>query len=407
MSKRLYIKNVYGLEDSLVESPNAKENLVEIISDDGMLPESPISSANLVEVESSIETSFNEGNQICEDIKTADSDLLLLNKLQDNISSKIESGEGISDDTATLVQQTLENMYKRHGVCRGILSIESFKNKRTRLYATKVTLESIIDLIGSIGKYISKKFISFVEWWKDQWERIKDFLTDNYKNLLLIKEGLKKVKGMRDLGKPVQIKWLGKHIFTSNQAEAKWDVASSNLKNVLRATDLERKAWKQIQEYLGNTNKNMKEFMKMDPYGLAKFSPYLGVGFFMKRDSFNNKGSVIQSIEVPSVPKLMEFIDDGLTLVGPAAVNQYDNIQAEIFRYEDMVTDYNYETGTTYGDKGPVLTVTSKAEVKKEYQIAIDLARDLMHTFWQMRCKAARSVGKLANYFALKHGKGY
>lgn len=390
MIKRTKLRKVLGLE-GLVEVDNSGINGI---------PESTSA------IDGLIETTMAGEEKVFDEIDSAKEDIVLLESMRDEITPKIESGEGITSTSATIIQHTLESLYLRYGFSKRSLpprmALENFKSKKTRLRATSITLESIVDLIGSIGKYVAKKFLSFVEWWGEQWERVKDILTDNHKSLMKLKEVLKNTKSMKDVGKPTQIKWISKHVF-GNQAISKWEVASANLKSIIRATDLERKAWKQVQEYLGNPNKNMKEFMKPDPYGLGKFSPYLGVGAFISRGEFNRKASVVLSLEVPSIPKLMEFVDDGLTLVGPAAINLYDNIQAEIFRYEDMVTEYNYETGTTIGKDGKTsTTITSKAEIKKEYQIAIDMARDLIHTFWQMRCKAARSVYKISNFFITK-----
>lgn len=399
--------NTLSLEDTLIESPSSEEGLVEVPDAGDQIPEGTITSDELIERQVS-DKLLNEGDAISKDISDARDDLVLLENIRDNISNKLTSGEGINETSAAIIQHTLEGLYIRRGFTKRMLpprmSLENFKSKKTRMIASRITLESITDLIKNIGKYIVKKMQSFAGWFRDLWSKIKATFAGGHERLLVLKAELKKLKGMKDIGKSAQIKWLSKHVF-GDQGFAKWDVAASNLKNTIRATDLERKAWKQIQEYLGNPNKSMKEFMKPDPYGLAKFSPYLGVGVFIKRNTFRKASSVI-AIEVPSIPKLMEFIDDGLTLVGPAAVSQYENIQAEISRFEKMATSYKYETETTVNNKGKVSTTTvNKVETKKEFQIVINLARELVHDFWQMRCKAVHSVNKLTSYFINKFGE--
>lgn len=350
-----------------------------------------------------IDDQITEGDLISTDIERATEDVKLLEEVKDITESTIESGEGLSPTAASIVQHTLEALYKRHGVRKHripkFVSIENFSHKRTRLISTKIALESIVDLIGVIGKYIVSKTASLFNWFSVTWEKMYSVFTNFHALLAGVKKKLSSVKSIRGQGKVIYPKWLNRIVFDT-KPNTQWVAVSSSIKNTIRATDTERKSWKMIQEYLGNPSKNLSSLYTQDPFRLGSFSSFLGLGRYVKRSTFSLDNNRIAGIEIPSIPQLTELVDDAMSLVGPAAITQYENIKKEIYKYQDLVVNYKPDTSIKVDSKGKLLTgINTKPDVKREFQIAMDLSRDLIKTFWTLRKNACRATLKLSNYF--------
>jgi len=79
-------------------------------------------------------------------------------EIANNLSEKVESGEGVDETASALIEPALEHFYSRMGYVgkRTIsASLEDFKSKDTRLEATKCVLEELTDYNNKLASGLS------------------------------------------------------------------------------------------------------------------------------------------------------------------------------------------------------------------------------------------------------------
>ena len=358
---------------------------------------------NIIEI---VDGSLVEGDDIVTDVADAEHDRNLLETIASTMSDKLENNQGISPTTATIIEHTLESMYKRYGV-EGIhapkfVSIENFSNSRKSVIATKIALESIMDMIQSVGVFIINRVKWFGKWLKKAWSNFQSLVYETSDALNSLRQELSRYNEVRDTGTMTQIKWFKDHFYSDNY-EPQWREVQASLMNVIKATDLEIKAMMQIKDFFKNNNKLIEIFADTDPFGLRKFNPYLGTGKFIQRDLFSilpENGNKAQGFIVPNYTEFFTFLNDACKLVSKPAIMQLDRVYTELNRLIEFVTDYKTQQQIVI-DPGTNLPVTQTVEVpvvKLEFRQAIDMARTNIELFWDLRLNAAKSALKISRY---------
>ena len=135
-----------------------------------------------------VETAIDTGEDIIDDSET-------LTNVGEVVDESIDSGEGLSEDAAAVVEETIENILRRHGMKRHLHfsypSMENFDSRAGRVRAAKqlkVSIESFIDtlleglkgLIESIKVGFSRIFGSLSSW-EDGIANACDKLSDRLK----------------------------------------------------------------------------------------------------------------------------------------------------------------------------------------------------------------------------------
>ena len=119
----------------------------------------------------------------------AEADAGTLGDIQEVMADSVESGEGLTEEAAQIAEVAVESIRARLGMKRDqkvMPAMESFGSKSSRLAATKIAMEGVMETIKSIWANIVKA----VKW---VWEKIKSFflaLTKNRAALLKHLEGL-------------------------------------------------------------------------------------------------------------------------------------------------------------------------------------------------------------------------
>lgn len=131
------------------------------------------------------------------------------------IETKIQSGEGISPLTAKLASIAVESIYSRLelNIPDHLLpSLESFSNPKTRVSATRISLENISDHVNRIVKAIYDTMLKI-------WKRVKEFMKklSNQSDRIIedLKKTLKEVEALPDSANHVS-GHLGDRVATEN-----------------------------------------------------------------------------------------------------------------------------------------------------------------------------------------------
>ncbi len=119
--------------------------------------------SDVVEQEATIDAADAAGNAAIADVET-------LEEIKEVLEDAAESGDGIDETAAKVVEVAVESIYARLGMeYRGLgTSAESFGSSRSRVTATNIAAESIGDSISRAWEAIKKFF-------KKIWTYIKDF----------------------------------------------------------------------------------------------------------------------------------------------------------------------------------------------------------------------------------------
>lgn len=116
-----------------------------------------------------------------------------LEEIEDTLEESVESGEGVSEDTARVVDVAVESMRLRLQMpesirsSRIVPSLESFGSTASRLTATQIALEGIVDTLKKVWETI-KRVAAQV------WEKIKSFLTGLFRSTGMLKKHLEALK---------------------------------------------------------------------------------------------------------------------------------------------------------------------------------------------------------------------
>lgn len=119
---------------------------------------------------------------------------------KDIVEDAVENDEPMDATTATLVQESINTLFKRTGTTstRVVASLESYTGSRTdRMYATKVTLEGIKDTLAkyweNVKKFFAKMWQGIVQFYKTIFAK-KEALVARIANLATKASGAKEVK---------------------------------------------------------------------------------------------------------------------------------------------------------------------------------------------------------------------
>ena len=172
------LANALGLEDDdYVESAGEEISDAELVEAGNEVDEGV----------DEVETSLDTAEDLADDNET-------LTNVGEVVDGAIESGEGLSEDAATVVEETIENILRRHGMKRHLRfsypSMENFDSKAGRIRAAKqlkVSIESFIDtitqgikaLIENLKVSFQRLFGSFSNW-EEGVAKACDQLVDRY-----------------------------------------------------------------------------------------------------------------------------------------------------------------------------------------------------------------------------------
>lgn len=104
-------------------------------------------------------------------------DGVTLEKVGDVVDSSLENGEGVSGETAAVVEETIENILRRHGMKRHIhirkVSSESFNTNADRLNAAEQLKVSIEGIFGMVKDGIGAIFGTVSDFFGALWKTMK------------------------------------------------------------------------------------------------------------------------------------------------------------------------------------------------------------------------------------------
>ncbi len=103
-----------------------------------------------------------------ETLDGAEDDIETLEEVKDILDDAADNGEGIDETAAKIVEATVEKIYARLGIQSASVmgSMESFKNQRSRVTATRMAAEDI-------GGKVSRAWEAVKKFFRDLWEKIK------------------------------------------------------------------------------------------------------------------------------------------------------------------------------------------------------------------------------------------
>ena len=94
----------------------------------------------------------NDSDRIAETESIADA----VDSYTEQVASKVEDGEGISEETAQALEVAVEHFKTRLGYSKKLLpAMEGFKHRTSRLAQTKVTLENLKELQAGLNKQLA------------------------------------------------------------------------------------------------------------------------------------------------------------------------------------------------------------------------------------------------------------
>ena len=167
-----------GLEDHLAE-----DEIYDDVDDD-------TADEELTEAESDVDADIEDIEAANSTAEDALDDADTLEEVSDVVDENLESGKGLDDETAAVVEETIESIYRRHGMPKKYIpafpSLESYSDRSSKLKATmqlKVTLESVID---TVKEGVLKAIEAIKEFFTGLWERFGAFenrLISSFKKL--------------------------------------------------------------------------------------------------------------------------------------------------------------------------------------------------------------------------------
>ncbi len=121
-----------------------------------------------VEVPGEVRDAEDEVTDGEDTLDEAGDDIETLEEVKEILDDAADNGEGLDETAAKIVEATVEKIYARLGIQSSSVvgSIESFKNPRSRVTATRMAAEDIGDKVSRAWEAVKKFF-------KDLWEKIK------------------------------------------------------------------------------------------------------------------------------------------------------------------------------------------------------------------------------------------
>ena len=113
-----------------------------------------MSDAEVVEAGNEVDEGVDEVETAADTVEDLADDSETLTNVGEVVDGAIDSGEGLSEDAATVVEETIENILRRHGMKRhkryAYPSMEDFSSKAGRVRAAKQLKVSVEDFLQSI-----------------------------------------------------------------------------------------------------------------------------------------------------------------------------------------------------------------------------------------------------------------
>lgn len=119
----------------------------------------PATAAEVETATAEVTEQVGEAEQMDTAIETAEADAGTLENIQEVMADSVESGEGLSEDAAKIAEVAIESICARMGIQnkqKVMPSVESFGSKSSRVLATKLAMESVMDTIKTIWNNILK-----------------------------------------------------------------------------------------------------------------------------------------------------------------------------------------------------------------------------------------------------------
>lgn len=143
--------------------------------DDTSVPEAQAEvEAGVAEMGQEVDT-VEDLNEAVEDaVEDADT----LGDISDVMAESVDKGEGLDETSAQMAEVAIESICNRLGINtdrRVMPGMESFGSKSSRVQATRVAMESIMDKVKTIWQAIKKAFLQV-------WQKIKDFFASFFSN---------------------------------------------------------------------------------------------------------------------------------------------------------------------------------------------------------------------------------
>ena len=185
---------------------------------------------------------------------TLTEDQATVSNVQEIVDDSIESGEGLSETSAELVQEAVESIMRRHGMPRrtwpSFPSKESFSSSRSRLEATRRLKISIEEgVFKKIGSSLKKLWEKIKEFFRKLWDKLFGG-SSNTKDLL--EEAKEKFEQLKKDNKNL-VTLTGNHTLSDITTELKelFDDKAVNLgvAELDKQTDVFRGLAKQLKDY--------------------------------------------------------------------------------------------------------------------------------------------------------------
>lgn len=157
--------------------------------------------AALVESSTELDSNLDDAETAMDTSETISNDAETVENLGEVVEDSIESGEGLDETSAAVVQETVENIMKRHGMPRRAWpkfpSLEAYSNRSSRLRATKQILVSLEGVWNDIKSGIMKAWEAIRDFFVGIWKKFTDFeyrLLDKFRDVEAAAKKLKSGK---------------------------------------------------------------------------------------------------------------------------------------------------------------------------------------------------------------------
>ena len=149
------------------------------------------SDAALVESSSEVDATLDDTETALDTSDTLAADAETVENVTEIVEDSVESGEGLDDTSAAIVQETIENIMRRHGMPRRTWpkfpSKESFSDRSSRLRASRQILISLEEGVwDKIKNGITKVWETIRDFFVGLWRKMTDFefrLLEKFKDL--------------------------------------------------------------------------------------------------------------------------------------------------------------------------------------------------------------------------------
>ena len=149
------------------------------------------SDAALVESSSDVDATLDDTETALDTSDTLAADAETVENVTEIVEDSVESGEGLDETAAAVVQETIENIMRRHGMPRrkwpNFPSKESYSSRSSRIAASKQILVSLeAGVWESIKNGVMKVWETIRDFFVGLWRKLTDFeyrLLEKFKDL--------------------------------------------------------------------------------------------------------------------------------------------------------------------------------------------------------------------------------